>query len=174
LNGTGVVDAIVRTVVLGGLLEMCRVGTLKVTPWHPIVAPESGKWVFPADVVKPEVMACEAIYSVLLMPANGGGADGHSLMVGGVWCVTLGHGLTKAIGQHSDDVRVHEFLGDHLAVTTNLAGLKGYHGRLGVVNCVGLERDGEGLICGFIGDRDLPHLITLNPMVKTSVPIVCF
>ena len=164
LNGTGVVDAVVRTSVRGGVLEMCRVGDLRVTPWHPIVVPESGKWVFPADVVKPETVVCDAIYSVLLMP---GDVDGHSVMVGGVWCVTLGHGLTTVPG----DVRVHGFLGDYRAVATNLARMKGYHGELGVVDCAGLDRDEKGLICGFIGDRGEAKVIGCGQETRVELAV---
>lgn len=64
-------------------------------------------------------------------------------MVGGVWCVTLGHGVVDG-----DDVRAHGFFGDWERCVGELKGLP--RGRNGVVRCGGVKRDGvTGLACGF-------------------------
>jgi hypothetical protein len=148
LSGTNEVAVVVRTHIQGGVTELCRVGELKVTPWHPIVASGSkDMWVFPADVAPAESTPCEAVYSVLLLP-SADDVDAHSISVGGVWCVTLGHGLTKG----SEDVRSHAFLGDYEKVLKDLSSLEEFYDEKGMVRCVGTRRDPlDGTICGFVG-----------------------
>jgi len=93
-KGTREVGAVVRTVIEGGRLMMCRIGELKVTPWHPIRI--EGKWVFPADVVEAQLEECDAVYSALLEADID--VDAHAFEVEGVTAVTLGHGLVASSG----------------------------------------------------------------------------
>ncbi|RYP73549.1 hypothetical protein DL771_003588 [Monosporascus sp. 5C6A] len=122
-------------------VPMCRVGELLVTPWHP-VRNEQGRWVFPADVTAKRVRYSGAVYSVLLQKDHNVAA--HAVKVGGVWGVTLGHGLVAG----SDDVRAHPFFGDYAKVLKSLESLG--LGRNGVKSCSGVQREViGGLICGF-------------------------
>ncbi|RYO74953.1 hypothetical protein DL764_010635 [Monosporascus ibericus] len=137
--GSRRVVAILRTPVRRVLT--CRVGELLVTPWHPILN-EDGRWVFPADVTARRVRYSGAIYSVLLQKDDNVAA--HAVKVGGVWGVTLGHGLVTG----DDDVRAHPFFGDYAKVLKSLESLG--LGRNGVKTCSGVEREViGGLICGF-------------------------
>lgn len=96
---------------------MCLIGKgLIVTPWHPISLNGNG-WAFPAELPHRPVRYTGSIYSVLLQRDSD--VEAHAVMVGGVWGVTLGHGLTA-----TDDVRAHGFLGDHDAVLKSLTGLR--------------------------------------------------
>jgi len=156
LTGTNKVAAVLRTTIHSGEAVLCRIDRLKITPWHPIVSPsQSNNWVFPADVSSPELMECDAVYSVLLLPPKEeGDVDAHSISVAGAWCVTLGHGLTRG---HSD-VRCHTFLGDYAKVLRELSGLEGFFGN-GVVNCVGTRRDSsDGSICGFVAESEVNEI----------------
>jgi hypothetical protein len=154
LAGTNVVAAVVRTTVPAGEALLCRIGGLKVTPWHPIVSPsrtDADDWVFPADITAPTLTPCDAVYSVLLLPAKDN-APAHSVSIAGVWCVTLGHGLTAA---GNSDVRSHCFLGDYESVLRALSRLDGFAGD-GVVRCVGTRRDPlDGTVCGFVGECEV-------------------
>ena len=152
LTGTNEVAAVLRTAMPSGEALLCRIGGLKITPWHPIVSPaQTGTWVFPADVASPELMPCDAVYSVLLHPSkDAGNANAHSLSIAGVWCVTLGHGLTSTV---DSDVRSHAFLGDYERVLRELSYLEGFLGD-GVVQCVRTRRDPNGTICGFVGESE--------------------
>jgi hypothetical protein len=156
LAGTNKIAAVMRTGIPSREALLCRIGNLKITPWHPIVSPlQKGSWVFPANIASPEPMACEAVYSVLLLPAKDdagspGDPDVHSISIAGVWCVTLGHGLTRT---GHPDVRVHSFLGDYERVLREFSASEGFFGD-GVVECVGTKRDPlDGTICGFVVDR---------------------
>jgi hypothetical protein len=42
----------------------------------------------------PEVMPCNAVYSILLQP-DAETPNAHTICVADVWCVTLGHGITS-------------------------------------------------------------------------------
>ncbi|KAK4199281.1 hint-domain-containing protein [Triangularia verruculosa] len=109
-----------------------------VTGWHPIRGAD-GKWVFPVDMKGArKVRYTGAIYSVLL--ERDGDAEAHAMLLGGggVWGVTLGHGMTDA-QMVKDDVRVHEFFGDYDKVGRALSRL---------------QRLGNGLVVGGGVTRD--------------------
>jgi hypothetical protein len=126
---------------------MCLLGKgLMITPWHP-VSLDGKSWDFPARMSHRPVRYTGSIYSVLL--EKDGEIDAHAVMVGGVWGVTLGHGLTDT--GHGDvlkDVRAHHFLGDYDAVLESLSGL--HKGTNGLVAGGGVVRDQRtGLMTGF-------------------------
>jgi len=141
-KGTRRVGAVVRTTIESRRLMMCRIGGLKVTPWHPIRI--EGKWVFPADVVEAQPEECDAVYTVLL--EADADVDAHAFDVEGVTAVTLGHGLVASNGA---DVRAHPFFGSYTKVLDGLRDLAGFESEAGVVHCVGVHRDSVGLVCGF-------------------------
>lgn len=143
-RGVGEVSAIVKTRI-SGTTDICTIGDMKVTPWHPIHY--DGSWKFPSDIVESEKIGCEAVYSVLMMPSPH--VDDHSMYVDAIKVVTLGHGLvnTENVG---GDARNHEFFGNYSAVFDGLRELKGFY-KDGVCECEGVLRDGEtGLIKGFV------------------------
>jgi hypothetical protein len=141
-KGTRRVGAVVRTAIESGRLMICRIGELKVTPWHPIRI--EGKWVFPANEVEAQLEECDAIYSVLLEPDTD--VDAHAFEVEGVTAVTLGHGLVVS---SRADARAHPFFGSYTKVLDSLKDLAGFESEDGVAHCVGVHRDSAGLICGF-------------------------
>jgi hypothetical protein len=87
LDGQGHVATIVQMAILHGKM------LLRVTPWHLIFVEWEGTsmWVFPASVIKPEPMACDAVDLVKLDKAED--VATHSVSISGMWCITLGHGL---------------------------------------------------------------------------------
>ncbi len=144
-GGRRVVGVLSMPVVRG---EMCLVGEggLLVTPWHPVALSEGGSagWVFPKDVAARKVRYTGVVYTVLLERDED--VDAHAIRVGGVWGVTMGHGMTEA--GKSRDVRAHQFYGDYEKVSRALARLpRRAHG---VKMGGGLTRDPEtGLVNGF-------------------------
>ena len=63
--------------------HMVRLGEMWVTPYHPVRV--GGEWVFPATLAPPQRVAVPYTYDFVL-------DSGHVACVGGVECVTLGHG----------------------------------------------------------------------------------
>ncbi|KAM0285421.1 hypothetical protein ACHAO9_008766 [Fusarium lateritium] len=119
---------------------LCRVGKVLVTPWHPLSG-DGKRWDFPANRADAAVVYTGCIYSVLL--ERDASAAAHSIRVGDMWGVTLGHGLTTGT-----DVRAHTFFGDYNAVGKGLLALQ-RRGN-GIVIGGGVERDEEaGLVTGF-------------------------
>jgi hypothetical protein len=154
LKGLKKVAAVVRTASPSGEVHLCRIGDgLEITPWHPIRAQGQfqDKWVFPADIVAPQTRTCDAVYSILLMSSDANDADAHSVSIGGVWCVTLGHGL---ITSTSGDIRAHPFLGSYEMVLKEISNLDGFYDVDGVVKSSGTKRAVDGKICGFIGETE--------------------
>jgi hypothetical protein len=97
--------------------EMCRMGELVITPWHPICLDE--KWVFPSGVAESTVIYTGSIYSLLLEPDQNDRA--HGVKVGGYLAATLGHGVTQA-GEGNDE-RANAFFGDYEKVLERLEAL---------------------------------------------------
>ncbi len=141
-KGTRIVGAVLRVAIEGGRLMMCRIGELKVTPWHPICV--EGKWVFPANVVGAQLEECDAVYTVLLEADTD--VNAHAFEVEGIMAVTLGHGL---VASNEADARGHPFFGSYTKVLDSLKDLAGFESEEGVAHCVGVHRDSTGLICGF-------------------------
>jgi len=82
---------------------------LLATPYHPIKM--GGKWVFPCDVNTPTNTQCDAVFNLLL-------ANGSTMVIEGVECAGLGHGL-------SGDVIGHAYYANRHAVTNDLKRMPG-------------------------------------------------
>jgi len=120
---------------------MVAVDGMVVTPWHPVRRGGANTWVFPRSVARGRVRYTGSIYSVLLQPDAD--PEAHAVLVGGVWGVTLGHGLVRG-----GDARAHRFLGDYGSVSLALADLG--PAKDGVVVGDGVIRDRKaGGVCGF-------------------------
>ncbi len=100
---------------------------------------------FPREVAVRRVRYTGVVYSVLL--ERDADVDAHAIKVGGVWGVTMGHGMVETGGKVVD-VRAHQFYGDYDKVKASLARLpKRAHG---VRMAGGLTRDAvTGRVNGF-------------------------
>lgn len=112
--------------------RLVKIGTLMVTPWHPIKHNDS--WTFPSQLGNVDEYACDAVYSFLLEP-------GHcDMRIENVPCITLAHGI-----EH-DEVASHAFYGTH-AVVDAMSADAGFSNGLVVVRSV--RRDPQTqLVCG--------------------------
>ena len=105
-------------------------GALHITAWHPVRVPvraDSAKddsetereserqWRFPCSIAPTVESDCDAIYSFVL-------EGGHTMVIGGVECVTLGHNFTG-------EVVGHEYFGSN-AVLDDLAQTHGWEAGL--------------------------------------------
>ncbi|GKT50037.1 uncharacterized protein ColSpa_10218 [Colletotrichum spaethianum] len=140
---------------------MCRVGSLVVTPWHPLSLNGGKSWVFPANVADRPVRYTGCIYSVLLQPDQDSNA--HALNVAGVWGVTLGHGLVTG-----RDTRAHGFFGDYSKVITSLRAIG--LDRKGVAVGGGVSRSPRtGLVCSFKSHSKRPIFQNRKKVVSSIV-----
>ncbi|KDQ06762.1 hypothetical protein BOTBODRAFT_181289 [Botryobasidium botryosum FD-172 SS1] len=150
------VAALVRTAIYTleaatPAVAMCKCGDLVVTPYHPVYDTKTACWVFPKDLVSPQDTHCDAVYSILLEPDRR--SEAHAVMIEGIWCVTLGHGLVSPTSRDSElvsDVRAHAFFGDYEQVLSAVAALPGFETVEGMVKTGGVVRSrGTGLVVGF-------------------------
>ncbi|KAM5476043.1 hypothetical protein MauCBS54593_000726 [Microsporum audouinii] len=139
-HGLREVRAVLQTSVND--IDICKIGSLEITPWHPIRF--QGRWSFPFNVANRDVHAFSGnIYSVLLEPDSSPNA--HAIMVEDCICVTLGHGI-----QTGDDIRAHELFGNYHLISKKLELLPKLSN--GLLHCIGVQRSPEsGRVCGFIG-----------------------
>lgn len=140
-----VVECVVKTICRAGTAELVELGHgLRVTPWHPVK--DGGRWVFPAKLGQIQSQLCNAVYSFVL-------EGGHSMSIGGVECITLGHGI------QNDPVASHQFFGTE-TVRDQLSLMPGWDKGFVEFESGCLIRDPEsGLVCGFdhkrsIGDQE--------------------
>jgi len=87
--------------------EVCVVSPsgLIITPWHPIDIDGNDKWSFPANCVSAvRQPSKESVFTFVLDRV-------HSVVVNGVRCVTLAHGVTSG-----DDVRAHPYFGGNACI----------------------------------------------------------
>ncbi|KAI0203609.1 von Willebrand factor type A domain-containing protein [Astrocystis sublimbata] len=90
------VVAMLSTVATAKRMYVCKEAT--ITPWHPIRIDGSNEgtssqspWVFPKHVTQEKTKYSGKIWSVLLEPDEN--VDAHAIRIGGIWGVTLGHGI---------------------------------------------------------------------------------
>lgn len=92
LGGEAEVQCIVETKTAEGTALLVELPSgPRVTPWHPVFL--SGQWQFPAEVALTGEFPCEAVFNLVL-------AQGHVPCIGGVWTVSLGHGLQGSVVGH--------------------------------------------------------------------------
>jgi hypothetical protein len=97
IAGPGDMEAEVMCVVhskcVDGLALLVQLpGGTRVTPYHPVQV--DGTWRFPVELAQAQVFPCEAVCGIVLRGAP-------ALLVGGVPCVGLGHGLREGAAKHS-------------------------------------------------------------------------
>ncbi|EJD51304.1 hypothetical protein AURDEDRAFT_182040 [Auricularia subglabra TFB-10046 SS5] len=157
--GLRAVVAVVRTSMRDGAAELCALpGGLLVTPWHPVRIARTADWVFPADIAPARVLACDAVYSLLLERCDGN-ANAHAVSVNGVDVIGLGHGVTSGILEHA-------FFADHDRVVWSLAQLPGIE-ESGVAHCSGVRRGSNGRVNAFI-----PHqAATISQAVEIGMKV---
>jgi len=90
-GGFAQVACVVLSPCAEGHARLCRIGNLLITPWHPVHL--RGGWHFPAVCGMPVELNTAYVYNFVL-------ESSHVLLVEGLPCVTLGHGLVAPIAAH--------------------------------------------------------------------------
>ncbi|KAG8920821.1 hypothetical protein FRC00_009484 [Tulasnella sp. 408] len=160
--GSAKVIGIVRTSSPSGSFDLCELGDgLFITPWHPVYVAEEGSWRFPADIATPKQTSCDSVYSLILEENED--SDGHAVFIGGIRCVTMGHGVVDPA-----DVRSHPFLSNHVSVMQALKTHPEF--ATGPIDAFGTVRDTEtGLMCGFMWKRDAELSSNVLPEISSVV-----
>lgn len=147
-SGTASIVCVVQTHSDSGTMSLVTLpGGLRLTPWHPVLMGDS--WVFPSSVRNAWSQDCDSVYSFVL-------DDGHTMIINGVTTVTLGHGKTG-------DVREHSFFGTSQVVDC-LRQLRGWNQGLVQLRTGCVVRDpATGLVC------DLMQLHRASPTATQAL-----
>ena len=132
--GGGKVVCVVRTACPEGVQSLVRLSpTLRITPWHPVYS--GGKWTFPLHLTSVTVEQLDATWNFVL-------DSDHSMIIGGVKCCTLGHGVVS----NPADVRSSTYWGRD--VVNDLASMPGFETGFVSIEAPKIERSAEsGLVC---------------------------
>jgi len=102
--GFATVRKVIHYKIPSGSMEMTHLAArFWITPYHPIY---TQRWVFPCNVYPTSLVHTDAVYNLLL-------ESEHVVLVEGVQCCTLGHGLKGPIIEHSyfgTDAVVRDFM----------------------------------------------------------------
>jgi len=131
-NGATVV-CVLKTSVKDGRTHLCKFPSgLVITAYHPMQ--DSGEWKFPKDIVEPEQVSCDHVYSFLLDKV-------HTISVNGTRCICLGH-------DEKEEILAHDFFGSQKVVEA-MKKMDGFSS--GVVISNGVKRDAKtGRVNGFM------------------------
>lgn len=131
------VVCLVRTLCHGGRAHLVELpGGVRLTPYHPVL--HDGSWVFPADIAKVSEQPCDAYYNLVLRGAI-------AMVVGGVPCIALGHGIEEGAAKHP-------YFGQQQAIE-DVAKLPGFEAGLVELSPGWEMRDQvTGLVCGMRPD----------------------
>lgn len=139
-GGSARVVCVVKTHCRSGRAQLVRLdgSGLLVTPYHPVCV--DGAWRFPCELGTALERPCDAVYSFVLE------AGGHTMVIDGVRCVSLGHGIV------ADPVVSHPYFGTP-RVVEDLQQMHGWTAGLVEFETGCLVRHPEtGLVCGFTAE----------------------
>jgi hypothetical protein len=122
------------------------------TPWHPVRVAD-GTWKFPAEIKPTVSLHVPAVYCFFL--ENGG-----TYTIGGWEAVALGHELTGPVVSHP-------FFASRERVARSLDALPTANGRVILRAGECLERDHDGLVCGFRA----PESVADSTSATTTAPL---
>jgi len=90
-----VLEALIRSDKQSQPTQFCQVGSVVLTPTHPLVNP-NGQWVHPKSVSPIYEEQVNCVYNVVLAPSTITGKRGQSILVDGQECVGLAHGIEES------------------------------------------------------------------------------
>lgn len=129
--GVTTVKLVVKTLCKDNMTDLCKVGNLSVTPWHPIKY--ENDWCFPKTLSPARLSQCEAVYSFVLDKF-------HIMNIENFDVICLAHGYTNGI-------LAHEFWGTQ-KIINSLKSKEGFNDGLVVLHAGCLINDPKtGLVC---------------------------
>jgi hypothetical protein len=92
-NGIAAVRALVTCNSKQLTQDICHIGGLGITPYHPIMDHLTGKWIFPCELAETKQVAVQTVYNLVLYKF-------HIVDVNNVLCVTLAHNFKEPVVSH--------------------------------------------------------------------------
>jgi uncharacterized protein YegL len=135
INGIAEVLFSIKFGTKSALTSMTKLSDhLSITPYHPVRF-QNGGWKNPIDLAGHQPEPLNAVYNLVLL-------EYHNVLVDGIECITLAHGLEE------EGVK-HPFFGT-VECIESLRGCPGFHeGRPVFENCVAVKDPNTGLVVGW-------------------------
>jgi hypothetical protein len=127
------------------MVDMCHIGGLVITPWHPIYDDSKKEWVFPIELTNESnnkysfmiPTQIKWLYNIVL-------ETGHYICVDGFQCVSMGHNLLEF--DSTTKILKHSYYGTNKVIID----LEAFKDNLQIItlrdNFV-IDRDSVGLVC---------------------------
>jgi hypothetical protein len=128
------------------MVDMCHIGGLVITPWHPIYADSKKEWTFPIELTNKSnnqysfmiPTQIKWLYNIVL-------ETGHYICVDGFQCVSMGHNLLEF--DSTTKILEHSYYGTN-KVITDLEAFKDNTQIITLRDNFVIDRDSTGLVCG--------------------------
>ena len=128
------------------MVDMCHIGGLVITPWHPIYADSKKEWVFPIELTNESnnqysfMMPTQIkwLYNIVLK-------TGHYICVDGFQCVSMGHNLLEF--DSTTKILEHSYYGTNKVITDLEAFKDEYTQIITLRDNFVIDRDSAGLVC---------------------------
>jgi hypothetical protein len=128
------------------MVDMCHIGGLVITPWHPIYADSKKEWTFPIELTNKSnnqysfmiPTQIKWLYNIVL-------ETGHYICVDGFQCVSMGHNLLEF--DSITKILEHSYYGTN-KVITDLEAFKDNTQIITLRDNFVIDRDSTGLVCG--------------------------
>ena len=126
IESKSTVVCVIKSLVPSGIISMCNINGMLITPWHPILV--DNKWVFPINVAQETQVELDCVYNIVL-------DTNHIIMINFTPVVTLGHGFI-------DEVVAHPYYGTQ-QIINDLSRMNGWDiGLITIVQPTVIRRNG--------------------------------
>jgi hypothetical protein len=98
-----VLEALIKSDRRSGPTQFCQVGTVVLTPTHPLANPEDGQWIHPKTLSPIYEEQVNCVYNVVLAPSTVTGKRAQSILVDAQECVGLAHGIEECVSKVAYD-----------------------------------------------------------------------
>jgi hypothetical protein len=145
VNTAGRIKYVIKTKVPNSQTNMCKIGDLFITNWHPIKYGDT--WVFPNQVTNVFAQNIDWYYNIILEQTNN--LRPYSVIIENIECITMAHNIVNF--DDTNDILQHNYFGND-SVTRDLECfiVTGQTSNIITVENYQIIRGNDSRICGII------------------------
>lgn len=145
ISTAGKIKYIVKTKPINSRTQMCKIGDLYITQWHPVCI--DGVWKWPNQVTETFSQPIDWYYNIILDQTSQPNA--HSVIIENIECITMGHNIS--VFNEQNMILEHSYFGTN-QVTHDLERFitQDQVNNIITVEKYGIIRDVSNLVCGII------------------------
>lgn len=142
----GRIKYIIKTKPINGSAQMCKIGDLYITEWHPVN--HDGVWKWPNQITDTFNQRLDWYYNIILDQSNGE-TNAHSVIIENIECITMAHNIRSFDEQNS--ILEHSYFGTN-QVTNDLERfiVNDQTSKIITVDNYVIVRDHSNLVCGIL------------------------